>query len=119
MSETYFTIKDEKGSINISEDVIAAIAGNAISEMEGIAALSNAAGGELGELIGKKSTAKGIRVSFDEKTISIDITVLVRYGESITAVCRKAQDAVGGAIDSITGVRPIVNVRVAGVAFDK
>ena len=119
MSEAYFTIKDEKGSINISEDVIAAIAGNAISEMDGIAALSNSAAGELGELIGKKSTAKGIRVSFDESTINIDVTVMVRYGENITAACKKAQDAVAVAIDSITGVKPLVNVRVAGVIFDK
>ena len=52
MSDNYFTITDEKGSINISEDVIAAITANALSEMEGIAAFSTTAGGDLGELIG-------------------------------------------------------------------
>ena len=61
MPDTYFTIPDEKGSINISEDVIAAITGNALSELEGIAAFSNTAGSELSELIGKKSISKGIR----------------------------------------------------------
>ena len=34
MTETYFTITDEKGSINISDDVIAAITRNALSEMD-------------------------------------------------------------------------------------
>ena len=119
MPETYFTISDEKGSINISEDVIAAITGNALSEMEGIAALSNTAGGELGELIGLKSVSKGVRVSFDENAISIDVTVMLRYGENINATCRKAQDAIAVAVDSITGVKPVVNVRVAGISFDK
>ena len=119
MPDTYFTIPDEKGSINISEDVIAAITGNAISEMDGIAAFSNTAGSDLGELIGKKSVSKGIRVSFDEQSISIDVTVMVRYGENITAVCKKAQEAIAVAVDSITGVKPTVNVHVAGVAFEK
>ena len=119
MSDTYFTIVDQKGSIHISEDVIAAIAGNAISEMEGIAALSNTAGGELGELIGIKSVTKGIRVGLTENSVVIDVTVMVRYGENITAVCTKAQDAIVVAVDSITGVKPVVNVRVAGIAFDK
>ena len=119
MPETYFTIADEKGSINISEDVIAAIAGNALSEMEGIAALSNTAGGELGELIGLKSVSKGVRVSFAENAISIDVTVMLRYGENINETCRKAQEAIAVAVDSITGVKPVVNVRVAGISFDK
>ncbi len=119
MADTYFTIADEKGSIHISEDVIAAIAGNAISEMEEIAALSNTAGGDLSELIGIKSVTKGIRVGLEENAIVIDVTVMVRYGENITAVCTKAQDAIAVAVDSITGVKPVVNVRVAGIAFDK
>ena len=119
MPETYFTIADEKGSIHISEDVIAAITGNALSEMEGIAALSNTAGSELGELIGKKPAAKGIRVSFEENAITIDITVMIRYGQNITDACKKAQDAVAVAVDSITGLKPVVNVRVAGISFEK
>ena len=119
MSDTYFTIQDEKGSINISEDVIAAIAGNALSEMEGIAAFSNTAGSELGELIGLKSVSKGVRVSFEENTISIDVTVMLRYGENITATCTRAQEAIAVAVDSITGVKPQVNVRVAGISFEK
>jgi len=119
MPDTYFTIADEKGSIRISEDVIAAITGNALSEMEGIAAFSNTAGGELGELIGIKSVSKGIRVGFEENAIVIDITVMLRYGENINAICRKAQDAVAVAVDSITGVKPVVNIRVAGISFEK
>lgn len=119
MPETYFTINDEKGSIHISEDVIAAITGDALSEMEGIASLSNTAGTDLGELIGLKSASKGIRVSFEDSAINIDVTVMLRFGENITATCRKAQDAVALAVESITGVKPAVNIRVAGISFEK
>ena len=119
MPDTYFTISDEKGSIHISEDVIAAITGNALSEMEGIAAFSNTAGSELSELIGKKSISKGIRVSFAEGEIIIDTTILVRFGGNLTELCKTAQEAIAVAVDSITGVKPVVNIRVAGIAFDK
>ena len=119
MPESYFTIPDEKGSIHISEDVIAAITGNALSEMDGITALSNSAGSELSELIGKKPVTKGIRVSFEENSIAIDVTVMIRYGENINTICKKAQDAVAVAVDSITGLKPVVNVRVAGISFEK
>ena len=119
MPDTYFTIPDEKGSINISEDVIAAITGNALSEMEDIAAFSNTAGSELSELIGKKSLSKGIRVSFADSDITIDATIMVRYGGNITELCEKAQEAVCTAVDSITGVKPVVNIRVAGITFEK
>ena len=119
MADTYFTIPDEKGSINISEDVIAAITGNALSELEGIAAFSNTAGSELSELIGKKSISKGIRVCFSESEITIDATILVHFGGNITELSKRAQEAISTAVDSITGVKPVVNIRVAGISFEK
>ena len=119
MSDNYIHIPDEKGSVNISEDVIAIIASNAVGEVDGIAAFSSASGPDLGELIGKKQTAKGIRVSFDEGTVSIDISVLLRYGASITGVAEKTQRAVCTAVESMTGLQPAVNVHVTGVTFEK
>lgn len=119
MPDTYITIPDEKGSINISDDAVAVIAATAISEVEGIAAFSNTSGADLSELIGKRPTAKGIRVSFEEKTVRVDATVMVRFGENITSVGEKAQRAVVAAVNSMTGLTPVVNVLIAGVAFDK
>ncbi len=119
MPDTYITLPDEKGSINISDDVIATIAVTAVSEVSGIVAFSNAAAAELGELIGKKPTTKGVHVSFDGSAVSVDITVMVRFGENITSVGEKAQRAVATAVSSMTGITPAVNVHVAGIAFDK
>ena len=55
MGENYITCREENGSINISEDVVAEIVRSAISEVEGVAGLSNTAGAELAELIGIKT----------------------------------------------------------------
>jgi len=119
MPDTYITIPEEKGSINISEDVIAAIAGRAVGEVEGVSAFSNAAGAELGELIGLRCVTKGIRVGFSDDTVIVDVSVMVRFGMNITAVCEKCQKAVASAVDSQTGLKPVVNVRAAGVSFEK
>lgn len=116
MPDTYITTQTEKGSINISEDVIAAIAASAVAEVEGVAGMSGAAGVELA---GKRSAAKGVRVSFEGETAAVEAAVLVRQGENITAVAEKAQKAVTEAIESTTGLPSIVNIFVAGVAFEK
>lgn len=119
MPDTYITIPDEKGSIHISEDVIAVIAANAIAEVDGIAAFSNTSGPELGELIGKKSASKGIRVSNRDNQVNVDVTVTARFGVNIAGLGEKAQKAVASAVESMTGLKPMVNVHIAGISFDK
>ena len=119
MPDNYFTMTDEKGSIHISADVIAAIAANAVSEVDGIAAFANASGAELGELIGKKPASKGIRVSFEENRIHVDVTVMLRYGTNVTGAAEKIQKAVAAAVESTTGQSADVNVLVSGITFDK
>ena len=53
MGETYISCQEEKGSINISEDVISSMVRTAVAEVEGVAGLSNTAGAEIAELIGR------------------------------------------------------------------
>ena len=48
MPENYITCQDEKGSINISEDVVAAMVRAAITEVDGVAGIATSAGTELG-----------------------------------------------------------------------
>lgn len=119
MPDNYISISAEKGTINVSEDVIAVIAGSAISETEGVAGLSNTVGSEIYEFIGRKSVTKGIKVSFEEGSIVIDATIMVRFGTTIAAIAEKVQTAVAGAVEAMTGMSPVVNIRVAGISFDK
>ncbi len=119
MPDNYISISAEKGSINVSEEVIAVIAGSAISETEGVAGLSNTVGSEIYEFIGRKSVTKGIKVSFDEGSIVIEATIMVRFGTTISTIAEKVQSAVACAVESMTGMSPVVNIRVAGISFDK
>ena len=120
MAENYITCQEERGSIHISEDVIVTLVKGTIAEIEGVAGLSNAAGAELAELIGIKTVSKGIKVSFEEETIIIDVIINVSYGSSIVAVAREVQEKLLTTVQSATGFEKAkVNVHVAGISFDK
>ena len=120
MPENYITCQDEKGSINISEDVVAAMVRAAITEVDGVAGVATSTGTELAELLGIKSAAKGIKVQIVDGTMTVDTIITVRYGCSVVAVAKAVQESVTSAVESMTGMgKPIVNVHVSGVAFDK
>ena len=110
-NKEYMTHPEELGCIHISEDVLASIAAGAAAEVEGISGLMN--------LAAKKSNARGVRLSVDdEEGAVIDLYVMIRYGYAIPEVAEKIQNAVSGAIESMTGF-PVkaVNVHVGGVSF--
>ncbi len=120
MGENYITCQGEKGSINISEDVLYSMVRAAVGEIDGVAALSNNAGTEIAELLGIKNAGKGVKVQINEGKITVDIIVMVRYGSNVVAVAQQVQDAVTAALESMAGMgTPVVNVHVSGVAFDK
>ena len=77
MGENYITCQADKGSINISEEVITSIVKSAISEVEGVAGLSNTAGAELAELIGLKTVTKGVKVQFVDAKIVVAVMINV------------------------------------------
>ena len=120
MGDNYISCKAENGSINISEDVISTMVRTAITEIDGVAGISNTAGAELAELIGIKTVSKGIKVQIVNDTIKVDAVILVRYGCNIVNVAKEVQNSVTEAVQAITGIdKAEVNVHVSGVAFEK
>lgn len=120
MGDNYISCKAENGSINISEDVISTMVRTAITEIDGVAGISNTAGAELAELIGIKTVSKGIKVQIVDDTIKVDAVILVRYGCNIVNVAKEVQNSVTEAVQAITGIdKAEVNVHVSGVAFEK
>lgn len=120
MGENYITCREENGSINISEDVISSMVRTAVTEVEGVAGLSNTAGAEIAELIGIKSLTKGVKVQFVDDKIVVDAIITVAYGSNIVNVARNVQDKVMTAVQAATGIEKAeVNVHVSGIAFEK
>lgn len=122
MSETreYISRADELGNIHISEDVLAVIAAAAALEVEGVSALAANLGSDLAELLGKKNLAKGVRVQTDGDEVTIEISVMVRYGYTIPDVAKAVQDAVYSSVESMSSLTVRgVNVNVSGITLEQ
>lgn len=119
-NKEYITRQDETGSINISEDVIAIIALEAMAGVEGIGGISNAHGKDISELLSKKNAAKGVKVRVEDSVITIDTFIMLKYGYSVNDVASRIQNEVCDAIESMTGFSvSAVNVHIAGVTIGK
>ena len=106
----YITQVQENGNVMISEDVIATIVENALTEVEGVVK-----GGA--DVVGKKSWGKGLRISIaEDNSVSIGCNVIVSYGESVVDVAKNVQETVTNAVESVTGVTVSdVHVNVCGI----
>jgi len=102
-------VEGEKGSVGISKDVVTAIAGIAVSEVDGIANLRRGDGTfRRGEGMKRyvDTTVEG-----DVVTVTVRITVL--YGHPIHKVAKQVQTRIKTEIERMTGLRvSAVNVDV-------
>ena len=72
-------INEENSGIQISNDVVAVIAGVAVSEVRGVASMQGGFAGGIGEVLsGKKNLAKGIKVEAEDGKVKIDVNVHVQ-----------------------------------------
>lgn len=87
----YLTQSASDGSINISEDVVVAIASEAIGEIEGVGAMMTTMTEQLTEQFMGKKPARGIRMDIQDGEITLDVYLTVKYGFAIpetAARCR-------------------------------
>ena len=116
-SKQYITQVQDNGSVQISEDVIAAIVAHAAGEVEGVVGLSAKPGMDIAELIGKKNWGKGLKITVNEdNAVSIDCNVTVSYGQSVVTVAKAVQVAVTNALETMANIDiAAVNVNVCGI----
>lgn len=103
--------------IKISSDVIAVIAGVAVSEVPGVFEMAGGFAGGITEVLkGKKNLAKGIKVDTTDNKAKIDVNIIVDYGARIPDVAFEIQNRVKTAVENMTGLKvEEVNVHVQGV----
>ena len=111
---------EENEGIEISGDVIAVIAGVAVSEVQGVASMSGGFAGGITEVLsGKKNLAKGIKVDKTDDVVKIDVNIIVEYGSRIPDVAFEIQNRVKKSVENMTGLKvEEVNVHVQGVNTD-
>ena len=113
-------IKSENDGIQISSDVVAVIAGVAVSEVQGVAGMAGGFAGGISEVFsGKKNLAKGIKADINDGKAKLDVNIIVEYGSRIPDVAFEIQNRVKKAVENMTGlVVEEVNVHVQGVNTD-
>ncbi len=114
-------VKTELGDINISENVIATIAGVSAMESYGIVGMAakNATDGFF-ELLKWDSLTKGIKVYTKENKLIIDLHVILEYGVKISVVADNIIDRVKFNVEKLTGQQvDKINVLVQGIRVGK
>ena len=108
------------GSVEIGDEVVAIIAGLAATEVEGVASMAGNITNELVGKLGMKNLSKGVKVAVMDTSVSVDLSLQLKYGYSIPKVAEAVQERVKNAIENMTGMAVIdVNIRIAGVDFDE
>ena len=108
---------EENEGIQISNDLIAVIAGVAVSEVQGVSSMAGGFAGGISEVLsGKKNLAKGIKVDKEENKVKIDVNIIVEYGTRIPDIAFEIQNRVKTSVENMTGLKvEEVNVHVQGV----
>ena len=119
-NKSYIVNSDEKGSINISEEVVAIIAAVAAAEVEGVNGPFILHNKEITGVIGRKGLSKGVKLHIEGDDISIDVNIIVEIGYSVSEVGKAVQKAVISSVGDAVGVMvKAVNVNICGIALKK
>ena len=92
-SKEYMTLPEENGSINISEEVIAAIAVGAVRDVEGVSGMMTNRGGSVTDLVTKKNAqkgTKGVKIDMTGTALVLDVYLTVKIGTPIPEVAENA-----------------------------
>lgn len=104
------------GEVMIADDVIATIAGLAATEVEGVSAMQGNLTNELVGKLGMKNLTKGVGIKINGDSVSVELSVQMRYGYSIPKTCKAVQERVKNAIENMIGLSvEVVNVHIVGV----
>ena len=115
------TVEQDTGKVNISDEVVATIAGIAATEIPGVAGMYGTAIGDIAEKLGaKKSSGKGVKVVVNEQGAVIDVYIVVEFGKRIPELAWEVQENVKNSVETMTGIDvTAVNVRIEVVSFPK
>ena len=119
MTENIINDEKEFGSIKISNDVIATIAGIAATEVKGVSGKSMGFTGGITEILGMKNLTKGVKVEITNRVAKIDISIVVEYGVDISETAKKVQANIKKSVETMTDLLvPEVNVNIQGVNME-
>jgi len=113
-------VNNEKGSIEITNEVFTVIAGDAATKCFGVRGMAYRNVGEgIVSLLKKENMSKGVKVEFDGDKVNIDVHIIVDHGVNITAISESIISEVRYNVEKVTCV-PVgtVNVKVDSIMVE-
>ncbi|HZG70802.1 MAG TPA: Asp23/Gls24 family envelope stress response protein [Chondromyces sp.] len=111
-------LKTKYGQIDISNDVIAMIAGGAAVDCYGIVGMAskNQIKDGITDILRRENFTRGVIVRQEEDQVFIDMYIIVSYGTKISEVAHNVQSKVKYTLDQTVGLSvDSVNIFVQGV----
>ncbi len=108
------------GQVNISDDVIAVIAGTTALQTDGVAGMAGNFAGDIIEMLGKRNFSKGVKISIENKSVYIYLGLIVKFGSKVHETALKVQENVKTAVENMTGLSvSAVDINISNLVFDK
>lgn len=111
-------MKTQLGTVDVSKDVVATIAGGAAIDCYGIVGMASQKQLKDGitDLLGKENFRRGVVIREEEEQIHIDMYIIVSYGTKISEVAYNVQTKVKYQLEQMLGLDvDSVNIFVQGV----
>ncbi|BAB06218.1 Asp23/Gls24 family envelope stress response protein [Halalkalibacterium halodurans] len=111
-------MKTQLGTVDVSKDVVATIAGGAAVDCYGIVGMASQKQIKdgLSELLGRENFRRGVVIREEEDEIHIDMYIIVSYGTKISEVAYNVQTKVKYQLETMLGIDvDSVNIFVQGV----
>ncbi len=98
-------VKNERGLIQISNAVIAKLAGYAATQCYGVVGMATRSSKDgIARLLKKESMDRGIKVRINENILNITLYVIVEYGVNIGTVGEIIKSSVKYQVEEMTGL---------------
>ncbi|WML49309.1 Asp23/Gls24 family envelope stress response protein [Neobacillus sp. PS3-34] len=111
-------LKTKYGQIDISNEVIATIAGGAATDCYGIVGMASKSQIKDGltEILRRENFTRGVIVRQENEEVHIDMYIIVSYGTKISEIAHNVQSKVKYTLDQTVGLAvDSVNIYVQGV----
>ncbi len=111
-------MKTVYGQIDISNDVIATIAGGAAVDCYGIVGMAskNQIKDGITDILRKENFSRGVIVRQENDEVHIDMYIIVSYGTKISEIAHNVQSKVKYTLDKTVGLSvESINIYVQGV----
>jgi uncharacterized alkaline shock family protein YloU len=104
------------GKLEVTNEVIAIIAGLAAVEVEGVYSMSGGITGGIADALGIRNLSKGIKAETRDNKVYVDIHIIADFGARIPEVAWNIQENVKKNIEKMTGMRVMeANIHVQGI----